>query len=188
VLVLPSSLCSLSTCSEANTRTAFWSHDPPNSTVTPTALRSPELILGEKIGLGIDIWSFGCLLFELLTGVSLFSVMVLHEDHQGRTDDHHLLQMNDILELLPDTWLEEKWPRAKNFFGPNRERLGPCIDGQEEPYIDDPLEVRFKEHKLDDIDDIEQGVITSLIRSILKHEPSQRPTAEELLEHPWFRE
>ncbi|KAK6384336.1 hypothetical protein LTS17_001899 [Exophiala oligosperma] len=166
----------------------FWAQEPPNSTVTPTALRSPELILGEKIGPSIDIWSFGCLVFEILTGASLFSVMLLHKDHQGRTDDDHLLQMNDILGPLPDIWLQERWPRAQTYFGPNRERLGPYADDQERPYIDDPLEVRFKEHKPDDIDDVEADVITSLIRSILRYEASQRPTADDLLEHPWFQE
>lgn len=124
----------------------------------------------------------------MLTGVPLFSVMVLFEDDRKTTDDEHLLQMNDILEPLPDTWLQGKWPRAKTYFGPGRERLGPRADDQDEPYIDDPLEVRFEEHKPDDIGDVEAGVITSLIRSILKYEPMQRPTAAELLKHPWFQE
>lgn len=114
--------------------------------------------------------------------------MVLFEDDRKRTDDEHLLQMNDILEPLPDIWLEETWPRAKKYFGPGRQRLGTCSDDQEEPYIDDPLEVRFKEHKPNNIDDMEADVITSLIRSILKYDPLQRPSAEELLKHPWFQD
>lgn len=144
--------------------------------------------MGGKIGSSIDIWSFGCLIFELLTGVSLFSVVLYFESHRESTDDEHLLQMNDILEPLPDIWLQKMWPRAGNYFGSGRKRLGPITDGQDEPYIDDPLEVRFKEYKPKDIDDLGAGVITSLIRSILRYEPSQRPTAEELLKHSWFQE
>jgi hypothetical protein len=98
--------------------------------------------------------------------------MVLHEDDQWRTDGDHLLQMGDMLEPLPDIWLQEKWPRAKMYFGPNRERLGPCADDREESYIDDPLEVRFKDHKPGVIGDLEAGVITSLMRCILKYAPS----------------
>ena len=162
--------------------------EPPDSTVTPTALRAPELILGGKIDSSIDIWSFGCLIFEILTGVPLFSVMVLFEDDRETTDDEHLLQMNDILEPLPDIWLQERWPRAKTYFGSARERLGPSHVDQDKPYIDDPLEVRFEEHKPNDVDESEAHLITSLIRSILKYEPSQRPTAEELLRHPWFQD
>lgn len=123
-----------------------------------------------------------------MTGVPLFSIVVYYDDDRETADDEHLLQMNDILQPLPDVWLQEKWPRARNYFGAGRERLGPRPDGQDEPCIDDTLEVRFKEHKPDDIDDLEAGLITSLIRSILRYEPSQRPTAEEILKHPWFHE
>lgn len=173
---------------ETDFRIAFWAQEPPESTVTPTALRAPELILGGTIDSSIDIWSFGCLIFEMLTGVPLFSVMVLFEDDRETTDDEHLLQMNDLLEPLPDIWLQERWPRAKNYFGSGRERLGPTHVDQNKPYIDDPLEVRFEEHKPNDVDDEEAHLITSLIRSILQYEPSQRPTADELLRHPWFQE
>ena len=54
---------------------AFFISEPPAKPVTPLALRSPELILGEPISKAQDIWSFGCLMFEFLTGKSLFSVM-----------------------------------------------------------------------------------------------------------------
>lgn len=81
--------------------------------------------------------------------------------------------MNDILEPLPDIWFEETWPRAKIYFGPGRQRLGPCSDDQEGTHID-PLEVRLKEHKPNDIDDMEADIITSLIRRILKYDPRLR--------------
>ena len=34
--------------------------------------RAPEVILGAKYGMAIDMWSFGCILAELLTGYPLF--------------------------------------------------------------------------------------------------------------------
>jgi serine/threonine protein kinase len=51
---------------------------------------------------------------------------------------------------------------------------------------DDPLETRFDKNKPDDIDAEEAKVITALIRRILRYEPSERPTAAELIEHEWF--
>lgn len=44
--------------------------------------------------------------------------------------------------------------RAKCYFGPGRERVGPRPDDQDEPYIDDLWNVRFEEHKPNDIDDL----------------------------------
>jgi hypothetical protein len=159
-------------------------------------------------------------------------------------DDDHLVELNDVLEPLPDFWLKEKWPRAGKFFGPNRERFNPYSEedaemevmddidseemddtsieemdnadskeleeahqeeeeeeeGKEEErgdgddkmedgiWINDPLEKLFEKNKPADIDEAEAEVVTALIRQILKYEPSQRPSALELLQHPWFRD
>lgn len=42
-------------------------HSPPHR-----FYRSPEVILGLPYGCEIDMWSFGCILAELLTGYPLF--------------------------------------------------------------------------------------------------------------------
>jgi hypothetical protein len=55
-------------------------------------------------------------------------------------------------------------------------------------WINDPLEKLFEKNKPADIDEAEAEVVTALIRQILKYEPSQRPSALELLQHPWFRD
>ena len=56
---------------------AFFEPEPPAKPVTPLALRSPELVLGEPISKAQDVWSFGCLIFEFLTARMLFSVVPL---------------------------------------------------------------------------------------------------------------
>jgi serine/threonine protein kinase len=58
----------------------------------------------------------------------------------------------------------------------------------EGPFINQPLEVQFEKNKPDDVDAAEAKVITTLIREILQYEPSKRPTAEQLLKHPWFKD
>ncbi|KIW09662.1 hypothetical protein PV08_12077 [Exophiala spinifera] len=171
---------------------AFLTQTPPKAVVTPDALRAPELILGGVVNSSIDIWSFGCLVYEFLTGDTLFCVPKLGPNEEESGDDDHLLQMNDILGPLPEAWLKHKWPRANQYFGPNRERLDPNAGQnagyQQEPYIDEPLELLFEKNKPEDMDGTEASVITSLIRSILQYDPSQRPSAAKLLEHPWFQD
>ena len=160
---------------------------------------------------------------------------MIGDDSQEEADDDHLMELNDILEPLPDSWLE-KWLRSHLYFGPNRERLNPRAekdidvsgdDGQnaehletlgsgsdnedgdvapdvndggdflevDDPhpdfeldahFINEPLEALFEKNKPGDMSTAEAQLVTSLIRQILQYDPSDRPTATQLLEHEWF--
>ncbi|KAJ5432360.1 uncharacterized protein N7458_011516 [Penicillium daleae] len=57
---------------------AYFFTDPPEKLVTPLGLRAPELILTGAIDNTIDVWSFGCLVFELITGQPLFCTSSLY--------------------------------------------------------------------------------------------------------------
>ncbi|KAF1918241.1 kinase-like domain-containing protein [Ampelomyces quisqualis] len=164
---------------------AFWQTQPPTSTVTPVALRAPELILRQPFGPAIDIWSFGCLMFEFLTGRTLFALMMLSHDEkeQNDTDDDHLIQLNDILGPLPDSMMRA-WPRARKWYTQDRHRLQPYSN--DPPYIHDALDKLFADHKSPEISDEESAVVLALIRQILDFDPQKRPSAHALLKHPWF--
>jgi non-specific serine/threonine protein kinase len=233
---------------------AFWNSKPPNQNVTPIALRAPELIFEQTPDSSIDIWAFGCLISEMLTGIPLFTIAFMAGDNPELADDDHILQLIDVLGSLPD-YLMKRWKRASKWIGPNGERLQPPLEddnsafseelnddlglGRESPklvsvddeksaeslseetrpkvlswthlqvgesiqaasnaepgdddfeeedgsWISDSLEVHFDQNKPSDIDVEEAKVITDLIRKILQYEPAKRPTAEEILKHPWF--
>ena len=68
--------------------------------------RSPEVILGMTYGLPIDMWSLGCILAELFTGVVIFP---------GENEQE---QLACIMEVLgpPEKHLIEKSTRRKLFF------------------------------------------------------------------------
>ncbi|KAF1825941.1 kinase-like protein, partial [Dissoconium aciculare CBS 342.82] len=68
--------------------------------------RSPEVILGSTYGLGIDMWSFGCILAELWTGYPIFP---------GENEQE---QLACIMEIFgpPDRHLVERCTRKKLFF------------------------------------------------------------------------
>lgn len=68
--------------------------------------RSPEVILGMSYGMPIDMWSLGCILAELLTGVPIFP---------GENEQE---QLACIMEVFgpPEKHLIEKSTRKKLFF------------------------------------------------------------------------
>lgn len=124
-------------------------------------------------------------MFELLTGRTLFALMMLGHDEkeQEDTDDDHLIQLNDVIRPLPDSILES-WPRASKWYTADRQRLQPHSD--EAPYIHDSLGRLFAENKSPEIDDQEALIILELLARILEYDPQRRPNAEELLKEAWF--
>ena len=68
--------------------------------------RAPEVILGGKYGMAIDMWSFGCILAELLTGYPLFP---------GEDEGDQLACMMEVLGT-PSNKLVETSKRARTFF------------------------------------------------------------------------
>lgn len=92
--------------------------------MTPAALRAPELVLGDQLATAVDMWSFGCLIFELITNHTLFRVESLDGDRfDETTNDEHLIQITETIQFLPEI-LFNKWRRASMYYGPDGERIG----------------------------------------------------------------
>ncbi|XP_014679147.1 PREDICTED: dual specificity tyrosine-phosphorylation-regulated kinase 2-like [Priapulus caudatus] len=67
--------------------------------------RAPEVILGARYGMPIDMWSLGCILAELLTGYPLLP---------GEDEADQLACTIELLGMPPQKLLEQS-KRAKNF-------------------------------------------------------------------------
>ncbi|KAL8603430.1 hypothetical protein ACOMHN_053097 [Nucella lapillus] len=67
--------------------------------------RAPEVILGPKYGMPIDMWSLGCILAELLTGYPLFP---------GEDEGDQLACIIEVLVMPPQKLLDSS-KRARNF-------------------------------------------------------------------------
>uniref|UniRef100_H2YPF4 dual-specificity kinase n=1 Tax=Ciona savignyi TaxID=51511 RepID=H2YPF4_CIOSA len=137
--------------------------------------RAPEVILGGKYGMPIDMWSFGCILAELLTGYPLLP---------GEDEADQLACSIELLGMPPRRLLEQS-KRAKNFIsskghpryllGPGRSRRGKLRGppGQREwvtalKGCDDPL-------------------FTDFLRRCLDWDPAARITPSQALRHSWLR-
>ena len=138
---------------------------PPNLTQLVVTLwyRSPELLLGTTVyDEKVDVWSLGCVFGELIRKQPLM---------QGKTE---LDQISKIFELcgLPS---DKTWPGFRRL--PNAKSLNIPKSGQN---WGSAVGSQFA------------TVLTNagcdLLGSLLALDPDKRPSATDVLEHPFFRE
>ncbi|XP_064605128.1 dual specificity tyrosine-phosphorylation-regulated kinase 2-like [Liolophura sinensis] len=148
--------------------------------------RAPEVILGAKYGMPIDMWSLGCILAELLTGYPLFP---------GEDEGDQLACIIEISGMPPQKLLDQS-KRARNFISSKgfprycsvttlpdgstvlnggRSRRGKArgVPGSKELVTalkgcDDPLFLDF-------------------MRRCLEWDPATRMTPTQALRHAWLR-
>ena len=161
---------------------------------TPIGLRAPEIVLDCPIDHKIDIWTFGCLVFQLITGRSLFAVSSwaapTADDPQAESNDDHLLQMIDMLGMLPPT-LREKWPRLSRYFDSDLELIRSDVGSNEvalcEASTGPDLAQRFTKSRPIGMGEAEAAKVLILLRKVLRYQPSLRPSIEQLLEDDWIK-
>ena len=140
--------------------------------------RSVNIILNEKASPEDDIWSCGCILFEMLTNQYLFDPDVASDstssyDHES-SDKLHLMLMLEVLGPFPKK-LALKHRKYFNAKG--------CLKGNPRPARLDIGTIFQEESELSE-DKI--PIVSRLILSMLKYWKRQRATITEILEDPFF--
>ncbi|KAL9247893.1 hypothetical protein vseg_021273 [Gypsophila vaccaria] len=155
-------------------------YDNPNhsSTVSTRHYRAPEVILGLGWSYPCDLWGVGCILVELCSGRALFQT---HENLE------HLAMMEKVLGPLPRHMIQKATRGAEKYF-----RRGPRLDWPEGAESRESCRaVQKLEHVKELISrhiDSSKSCLTDLLYKLLKFDPSERPTAREALNHPFFKE
>ncbi|KAL1847312.1 hypothetical protein Plec18170_008660 [Paecilomyces lecythidis] len=148
----------------------YYGDPPPKLTQLVVTLwyRSPELLLGaEKYGPEIDMWSIGCIFGELLTTEPLL---------QGKNE---VEQLSKIFALTGHP-TQQTWPGFRSLPNAKSLRLPPSYSSNSSS-TNPPLLPRSKFPYLTN-----SGL--TLLSSLLALNPASRPTAQECLRHPYFRE
>lgn len=91
-----------------------------NEEIQTRYYRAPEVILGCKYDKKIDIWSIGCIVFELLTGEILFDP---GKDKNRSRDFHHIYWMQQLLGKVPDNMINRS-KNKKKFFNKHNNLIG----------------------------------------------------------------
>lgn len=147
--------------------------------------RAPEVILGAKYGMAIDMWSLGCILAELLTGYALLP---------GEDESDQLACMMELLGMPPKKLLLQS-KRVKNFFntkGYPRYLPTPSLD--EAPGLRLGISRRGKFRGPPGSKDIKKALkgcddpmFTNFLMGCLEWDPEERMTPAVALKHSWFR-
>lgn len=144
--------------------------------------RSPEIILQSKRwGASTDIWSLGCIIFELITGDYLF------DPKSGSSfdrDDDHLAQMVELLgEFPPDDFLDD-CRLSKRFIGrdENNEKYIKRINSLKYWRLFDVFVDKYKMPPQDP----NTRLISDFILKCLIFRLEDRYDANSLLKHPWL--
>lgn len=153
---------------------ACWVHHHFTDEVQTRQYRSPEVILGYHWGASTDLWSFACLVFELLTGDYLF------DPKNGKSytkEDDHIAQIIELLGPFPQAFLKECY-YAKDFFKSDGQLLRVT---KLKPW--GLKDVFLEKYNFSVTDAVE---ISNFLLPMLTLQPEMRADAGGMLNHPWL--
>ncbi|KAJ3671102.1 hypothetical protein LUZ60_008528 [Juncus effusus] len=147
-----------------------------SSIVSTRHYRAPEIILGLGWSQPCDIWSLGCILVELITGEALFQT---HENLE------HLAMMERVLGPIPQHMIRNASSSALKYFK-RGERLNWPEGAESRESIRSVRKLERLKDMVSRYVDYSRGSLVDLLIGLLRFEPSERLTAKEALNHPFF--
>jgi dual specificity tyrosine-phosphorylation-regulated kinase 2/3/4 len=132
--------------------------------------RAPEVILGISYTPAIDMWSFGCILYELFNGYPLFA---------GENENEQLQWIMEIKGIPPNSVLVVS-SRRKNFF---ENDYKPILEANTRGKVRKPGSKTLKE--LMNCDDEN---FVDFIDKWIEWKVEDRMTPEEAQQHEWIKE
>lgn len=144
-----------------------WEHH--SKVVSTRHYRAPEVILELGWSQPCDVWSVGCIMFELYLGFTLF------QTHDNR---EHLAMMEKILGPIPDKLIR----RTKTKFF-NGSHLVWDEDSSAGKYVRDNCKA-LQKYRMSDSED--HLLLFDLVMKMLAYDPEERISLDDALRHPFF--
>ena len=151
-----------------------WTHYHFQPEIQTRQYRGPEVILGINYNQTADLWSFACMIFEMLTGDFLFDPK---RSKEFKKNDDHLAQMIELLNEFPPDWCTVG-THSKRYF----DRAGKLKKIKTLRFwgLRDILIQRYK------FDLQEATALEDFLLPMLRIRPQDRATAAEMVNHYWL--
>ncbi|GJP42943.1 hypothetical protein CLOM_g2465 [Closterium sp. NIES-68] len=163
-------------CKIVDLGNACWTYKQFTSDIQTRQYRCPEVLLGSRYSTSADMWSFACLIFELITGDVLFDP---RSGHDFDRDEDHLALMMELIGRIPKKIaLGGKYSR--DFFSRNGELRH--IRRLKFWPLDRVLVEKY------DFPPAEAASLSSFLTPMLDFSPERRATARQALTHLWLTE
>ncbi|NXF57179.1 SRPK kinase, partial [Ciccaba nigrolineata] len=158
----------------ADLGSACWTYKPFSKEIQTQPYRALEVLLGLDYGTPADIWSTGCLAFEMATGERLF------DPQPGKyfsRDDDHVARIIELLGRIPPQ-IAFSWNKSTKFFSRPGALLR--ISRLSPRSLHSILVDRHNWTKH------EVTPFTSFLLPALHYAPERRATAAQCLHHAWL--
>jgi serine/threonine-protein kinase SRPK3 len=148
---------------------------------TPLILRPPEAFFEPETPLTFnsDIWSLGCVIFELLAHRSLIDGFLAHQDEITA-------QQVELQRPMPFQWWE-KWEKRPKWYDEAGKPLSNASDiwsweRRFEQWVQKPRQSKG----MGTISEDERDALFKLLRWMLAWKPNERPDIKKVLEADWI--
>ncbi|KAI9035636.1 protein kinase [Aspergillus affinis] len=153
---------------------AFLRTTVPQTLHTPLPVRAPEIIFQDHIDYHVDLWSMGCMLFELFVGQPPFDTFFLTPR----------ILVGQMLEIANDD-LPERWQGIWDTMNAGDNEITESTGLNLQEWLE---EVYFDCALRPDLTREDIARLGQIIGRLLRFEPSTRASAREVLDDPWFNE
>eukprot|EP00557_Chaetoceros_sp_GSL56_P002123 CAMPEP_0176500102 /NCGR_PEP_ID=MMETSP0200_2-20121128/13332_1 /TAXON_ID=947934 /ORGANISM="Chaetoceros sp., Strain GSL56" /LENGTH=1039 /DNA_ID=CAMNT_0017898667 /DNA_START=419 /DNA_END=3538 /DNA_ORIENTATION=- len=155
---------------------ACWTDRHFSEDIQTRQYRAPEVLLGHKYDTSADIWSLGCMTFELLTGDLLFDP---REGPDYDRDEDHLAMFQELLGKIPKK-MACTGKYSKNYF----DRKGNLKHIKQLKFwpIQDVLHEKYH------FSIKEANEVAEFMLPLLEYDTKQRATALQCLRHKWLKD
>lgn len=163
---------------------AYFINELTTDEIQARKYRAPEVILDLKYDYTCDIWSIGCLAFELATGFSLFDIyndIEIYPDLDSKpisADIHHLYLMEKMLGKIPKE-MKIQSIRNKFLFDKDTLEIKNVL-----PFKNVSIKERLVTQFL--LSNEDAAELSDFISECLIYDPKKRITAEDLLKHKFI--